>query len=71
MPVHTGSTCESPYRYRTNGIGIIATLIPPNTEHARPTPKFLKNAVENNGKPAPTDDRNRSFPASTDAAYFG
>lgn len=49
----------------------MATLIPPSTEHACPTPKFLKNAVENSGKPAPTDDRNRSFPANTDAAYFG
>ena len=49
----------------------MATLIPPNTEHARPTLKFLKNAVKKSGKPAPTDDRNKSIPANTDAAYFG
>lgn len=61
----------SPYLCSTNGIGIMTMLIPPNTEHAPPTPRFVKKAVENNGNAAPTDDRNRSFPASTDATYFG
>ena len=32
--------------YKTNGIGIITTEMPPRTEHAWPTPRLWKNAVE-------------------------
>jgi hypothetical protein len=53
--------------HNTHGIGTIATVIPPRTLHACPTPRLLKNAVLKSGNPAPRHARKKSFPAKTDA----
>lgn len=44
--------------------------IPARSEDPAPTPKFVKNACPNNGKPAPSAERNKAEPARIEAAYF-
>ena len=55
-------------RYKTNGIGMKAIERKPKVLLAQPTPRLLYMADANNGKPAPKDDRIKSFPARTEAA---
>lgn len=42
-----------------------------SVELAQLTPRLLYIALANKGNPAPKADRNRSFPAKTEAAYIG
>jgi hypothetical protein len=43
----------------------------PNSEDAHPTPNLWYMAVANSGKAAPKEERIKSLPARTEAAYFG
>lgn len=61
----------SPYLYSTNGIGMKTHPKNAKRELAQPTPNLVYIAVAKSGNPAPKDDRIKSLPASTLAAYFG
>lgn len=42
-----------------------------SVELAQLVPRFVYIAFANSGNPAPNAERNRSFPARTEAAYVG
>lgn len=60
-----------PNLYRTNGYGMNSNDKHPSNVQAQPTPRLRNIWVAKRGKAPPKDDRKKSFPARTEAAYFG